>query len=61
MLGLCLAMLGLYVLVLITPAGRSFFDLALGPVLPASIAAAAFAAAFLWLTDDRFVPASLGR
>jgi cation-transporting P-type ATPase E len=55
-LGLCLAMLGLYVLVLIAPAGRSFFDLALGPVLPASIAATAFAAAFLWLTDDRFVP-----
>jgi cation-transporting ATPase E len=57
-LGLCLAMLGLYVLVLIAPAGRSFFDLALGPTLPASFAATAFAAAALWLTDDRFVPAT---
>jgi cation-transporting P-type ATPase E len=57
-LGLCLAMLGLYVLVLIAPAGRSFFDLALGPTLAASIAGAALAAVLLWLTDDRFVPAT---
>jgi P-type E1-E2 ATPase len=55
-LGLCIAMLALYVLVLVTPAGRSFFDLALGPALPASLVGAAFAAAFLWLTDERFTP-----
>jgi cation-transporting P-type ATPase E len=57
-LGLCLAMLGLYVLVLIAPGGRNFFDLALGPALPASFAGAALAAVLLWLTDDRFVPAT---
>jgi cation-transporting P-type ATPase E len=56
-LGLCLSMLALYVLVVVTPAGRSFFELSLGPALPASLAGAAFAAAILWLTDDRFVPA----
>jgi cation-transporting P-type ATPase E len=56
-LGLCLAMLALYVLVLITPAGRSFFDLALGPTLPASLGGVVFAAGLLWLTDERFVPA----
>jgi cation-transporting P-type ATPase E len=56
-LALCLAMLGLYVLVIVTPAGRAFFDLALGPALPASVAGAAFTAAILWLTDERFVPA----
>ncbi len=43
-LGLCLAMLGLYALVLIAPGGRNFFDLALGPALPASFAGAALAA-----------------
>ena len=43
--------------VLVTPTGRSFFDLALGPALPASLAGSAFAAALLWLTDERFVPA----
>ena len=57
-LGLCLAMLGLYALVLIAPSGRNFFDLALGPALPASFAGAALAAVLLWLTDDRFVPAT---
>jgi len=60
-LGLCAAMLGLYVLVLVTPAGRSFFDLALTWSLPASVFGAAFAAAGLWLTDERFVPAPLSR
>jgi len=55
-LGLCLAMLALYALAVVTPAGRSFFDLALGPALPASLAGTAFAAALLWLTDERFVP-----
>jgi cation-transporting ATPase E/undecaprenyl-diphosphatase len=56
-LGLCAAMLALYAAVLATSAGRSFFDLALGPALPASVAGSAFAAALLWLTDERFVPA----
>jgi cation-transporting P-type ATPase E len=56
-LGLCLLMFGLYVLVLIAPAGRNFFDLDLGPALPASFAGAALAAVLLWLTDERFVPA----
>jgi cation-transporting P-type ATPase E len=56
-LGLCLAMLALYVLVLIAPSGRSFFDLDLGPALPASFVGAALAAVLLWLTDERFVPA----
>ncbi len=55
-LGLCAAMLGLYVLVLLAPAGRSFFDLAWSPALPASLAGAALAAVFLWLTDQQFVP-----
>ena len=57
-LGLCLAMLGLYALVLVAPSGRNFFDLALGPALPASFAGAALAAVLLWLTDERFVPAT---
>jgi cation-transporting ATPase E len=55
-LGLCTAMLAVYALVLVTPTGRSFFDLALGPTLPASLAGAAFAATLLWLTDERFAP-----
>jgi cation-transporting P-type ATPase E len=57
-LGLCVSMLALYVLVVLTPPGRSFFELAWGPALPASLAGAAFAAALLWLTDERFVPAT---
>jgi hypothetical protein len=56
-LGLCLLMFGLYILVLITPAGRNFFELDLGPALPASFAGAALAGILLWLTDERFVPA----
>ncbi len=55
-LGLCLVMLALYGLVVATPFGRRFFDLALGPALPASLAGAAFAAVLLWLTDERFAP-----
>jgi hypothetical protein len=51
-------MLGLYALVLVAPSGRNFFDLALGPALPASFAGAALAAVLLWLTDERFVPAT---
>ena len=60
-IGLCAAMLGLYILVLITPAGRSFFDLAFTWSLPASVFGAAAAAAGLWFTDERFVPAPLSR
>jgi cation-transporting ATPase E len=56
-LALCAAMLALYALAFVTPAGRGFFDLALGPALPASLAGAALAAALLWLTDERFAPA----
>jgi cation-transporting ATPase E len=56
---LCACLAGLYVLVLITPPVRRYFDLAaFDPVL---IVIAAFGSVLaitgLWLTDDRFVPA----
>jgi cation-transporting P-type ATPase E len=58
---LCSILAGLYVVVLITPPLRRFFDLAaFDPVL---IVIAAFGAVLavtgLWFTDDRFVPAAL--
>jgi cation-transporting ATPase E len=52
------ALLGLYVLVLVTPAARDFFELAVpsfGGVI-ASIVGAALAIGSLILTSDRFVP-----
>jgi P-type E1-E2 ATPase len=55
---LCGVLLFLYVLVLVAPGGREFFDLALpGPggwfII---LFGAAVAIAGLWLTDDRFIP-----
>jgi P-type E1-E2 ATPase len=55
---LCVTLLALYVWVLILPAGRSFFALALpgpGAVL-AALAGAGLAISALAITDDRFVP-----
>jgi len=55
---LCLVLAGAYLLVLLVPAGRSFFQLAL-PSLEIMLTAAAgiaLAAAGLWLVDERFVP-----
>jgi P-type E1-E2 ATPase len=56
--GLCLSLLGAYVLVLLVPVTRHFFQLALpGPaVVLVSAAGAAIAIAGLVVTDDRFVP-----
>ena len=55
---LCLALGALYVLVLLAPSTRGFFELApLDPVIVVTTAfGAGFALASLWLTDDRFVP-----
>jgi cation-transporting ATPase E len=56
--GLCLALLVVYVLVLLTPGLRDFFELAgLGPLIVIlSAVGAALAIGGLWLTDERFVP-----
>ena len=58
---LCAILAGLYVVVLITPPVRRFFDLAAFD--PALIVIAAFGAVLavtgLWFTDDRFVPSAL--
>jgi cation-transporting P-type ATPase E len=56
--GLCLGMLIVYVLVLLTPGLREFFDLAsLGPLIVIiSLVGAGLAVTGLWLTDERFVP-----
>jgi cation-transporting P-type ATPase E len=55
---LCVALFALYVLVLLTPSTRDFFELAvLDPVIVAVAAVgAALAVSGLWLTDERFVP-----
>jgi P-type E1-E2 ATPase len=55
---LCLALFFLYVLVLVTPWARDFFELAgLDPVIViVSAVGAALAVSGLWLTDERFVP-----
>jgi magnesium-transporting ATPase (P-type) len=58
---LCAAMGALYVLVLATPAGRSFFELEPGPALPASAAGALLAAVGLWLVDERLSPVPRSR
>jgi cation-transporting ATPase E len=55
---LCLALVGLYALVLLVPAGRSFFELA-APGVSIIVTAATgigLAAGGLWLVDERFVP-----
>jgi cation-transporting ATPase E len=56
--GLCVGLLVLYVLVLLTPGLREFFELAsLDPVIVILAAVgAALAVSGLWLTDERFVP-----
>jgi magnesium-transporting ATPase (P-type) len=55
---LCLALLGLYALVLAVPGAREFFELAVpGPAAcVTAVVGAGLAVAGLWLTDDRFVP-----
>jgi magnesium-transporting ATPase (P-type) len=55
---LCAALAVSYFLVLLSPGGRDFFELAVpGPaILAIAAAGAAFALGGLWLTDDRFVP-----
>jgi cation-transporting ATPase E len=55
---LCAALAALYIVLLLVPATRSFFQLALPGVGGAFIVltGAAIAVAGLWLTDDRFVP-----
>ena len=53
-----LVLVGAYALVLLLPAGRSFFELAapgIGILLTAA-AGIVLAAAGLWLVDERFVP-----
>ena len=59
---LCGALAVAYFLLLLTPSGRSFFELAFpGPVIVVTAAVgAAFALAGLWMTDDRFVPGRSG-
>jgi cation-transporting P-type ATPase E len=55
---LCLVLVAAYALVLLLPAGRSFFELA-APGIAILVTAAAgivLAAAGLWLVDERFVP-----
>jgi cation-transporting P-type ATPase E len=56
--GLCVGLLVVYVLVLLTPGLRDFFELAsLDPVIVILAAVgAALAVTGLWLTDERFVP-----
>ena len=55
---LCAALAVGYLLVLVTPSTRGFFELAVpGPaILVIAAVGAAFALAGLWLTDERFVP-----
>ena len=55
---LCAALMAIFLLVLIAPAGRDFFELAaLGPAIAViSIAGIGLAIGGLWLTDERFVP-----
>jgi cation-transporting ATPase E len=55
---LCVGMLVVYVLVLLAPGLREFFELAsLGPLIVIiSLIGAALAVGGLWLTDERFVP-----
>jgi P-type E1-E2 ATPase len=55
---LCASLLAVYVIVLIVPGLRGFFDLVpLGPASQlAAFVGAGLAIGFLWLTDDRFVP-----
>jgi cation-transporting P-type ATPase E len=55
---LCAALLAVYVLLLLLPGTRDFFELAL-PAVPTLLLIAlgtGIAVGFLWLTDDRFVP-----
>jgi cation-transporting ATPase E len=60
---LCLALAGLYAVVLALPFGRSFFELALpGPAIFLTAAVGiVLAVTGLGLVDDRFVPGSRGR
>ena len=55
---LCVGLLVLYVLVLLTPGMREFFELAsVGPLIVIlSVIGAGLAVTGLWLTDERFVP-----
>jgi cation-transporting P-type ATPase E len=55
---LCVALLVVYLLVLLTPGLREFFELAgLDPLIVIiSLVGAALAVGGLWLTDERFVP-----
>jgi cation-transporting P-type ATPase E len=55
---LCTVLAVAYFLILLAPAGRDFFELAVpGPaILAIAAAGSAFALGGLWLTDDRFVP-----
>jgi cation-transporting P-type ATPase E len=56
--GLCVGLLVVYLLVLLTPGLRDFFELAgLDPVIVIlSLIGAGLAVSGLWLTDERFVP-----
>ncbi len=58
---LCLALLAVYVLVLVVPFGRRFFELAAPSpaVLAPAIVGALVSVVGLWLTDDRFHPGGL--
>ncbi len=60
---LCLVLAGIYVLVLITPIGRSFYALAIPTPLGflAALGGALLAIGGLALTDDRFVPGAAMR
>jgi hypothetical protein len=51
-------LLGLYVLVLVTPSVREFFELVVPGfvAIVTSIIGAALAIGSLWLTSDRFIP-----
>jgi P-type E1-E2 ATPase len=55
---LCAALLAVYVLILVLPGLRSFFQLAVPNLATLVLIAvgAGIAIGFLWLTDDRFVP-----
>jgi magnesium-transporting ATPase (P-type) len=55
---LCAALLAVYVLILVLPGLRSFFQLAVPNLATLVLIAvgAGLAIGFLWLTDDRFVP-----
>jgi hypothetical protein len=56
--GLCVGLLVVYLLVLLTPGLREFFELAgLDPVIVIlSLIGAGLSVSGLWLTDERFVP-----